>query len=880
MKKTKKYKDGGNLFLSMAGGGSMGTIPSMYGELPEYLVGGPGDPENPYVVTGIDPKADYERAMNQYNIDYMRARYADIASANPRTLQDRIPYPTMPMTERQQRRVEQGKNPSTFFKYYPEDPSFAGTRDLNRWSNQTMENAGLSGFDPRFRKELPSPEEMAMEDENEGGKLRFNSRSGSSPRKNYDTGASRDAQRRNSKVKECKSCKQKRKYGYRQFGGDGDDSQMSADQDFYSKKLNAFINKIRENDESGRMQEYERIMAEGMPEEAMGLEARYGLQMPAYNPYQTQDLYDGSNLNLYANAVNGAKGISQGLSDFKNRARLFGPKVQYYNIKNKFHEGYSPDVLKAQEEMNEKINQMNNGFAYGGPNLPKANNGLEQFKKNQLKPYLLSNPIDFNNIGSGSTSGGTGSNSTTGNQTVTINGQQFLIGPDNQLYAPFTGGGYANPNMLYSNPNMLYDGYNDYRGNMNMPYLNFRSRNRLTGDFRDAMMAGMYNDSQLTASMVNSRRALLPGNRVKSMIYQFGELPTGTGTGTGAGTSGAGTQPGAEYTDQDPGKGFFGRLFGNRYNDSRFDPGTDNAGNPEIKRTDLTSQFNPTARSEYDVFRPRRAERVSDRLENVGNKLDRMYGYKQYMEDLNTAYEEPNPDYNFSKREQNRVGRLTKKYNRIATRDNRPVRLEYAEPIVTTQKNGGSLPGYNGIFGSSTVLNNPVPALPDSILQNYPTIGMNNFLKNQPGIQYPTNPYLPGDKKWQQDEEELNDDPYYVEQKLSRKKTLFNPDRFLAKERFIGNVVDQANNARMAEQLAIATHSGNLFKDLPMSRGFYNPQSGKFMGDVPVFNTGFSGYMNNGGSVIDNLKEGDEVPLTAEQIKELEKRGITFSYLD
>lgn len=717
MKKTKKYRDGGNLFLSMAGGGSMGTIPSMYGELPEYLVGGPGDPENPYVVNG-----------------------------------------------------------------------------------------------------------------------------------------------------------------YRQFGGDGDDSQMSADQDFYSKKLNAFINKIRENDEKGRMQEYERIMEEGMPEEGMELEARYGLQMPAYNPYQTQDLYDGSNLNLYANAVNGAKGISQGLSDFKNRARLFGPKVQYYNIKNKFHEGYSPDVLKAQEEMNEKLNQMNNGFAYGGQNLPKANNGLEQFKKNN--PYLAGNPafqpIDFNNIGSGSTSDGTGSNNTTGNQTVTINGQQFLIGPDNQLYAPFTGGGYANPNMLYSNPNMLYDGYNDYRGNMNMPYLNFRSRNRLTGDFRDAMMAGMYNDSQLTASMVNSRRALLPGNRVKSMIYQFGELPTGTGTGTGAGASGAGTQPGADYTDQDPGKGFFGRLFGNRYNDSRFDPGTDNAGNPEIERTDLTSQFNPTARSEYDVFRPRRAERVSDRLENVGNKLDRMYGYKQYMEDLNTAYEEPNPDYNFSKREQNRVGRLTKKYNRIATRDNRPVRPKYAEPIVTTQKNGGSLPGYNGIFGSSTVLNNPVPALPDSLfyLQNIPmNIGGNN-------LQYPTNPYLPGDKKWQQDEEELNDDPYYVEQKLSRKKTLFNPDRFLAKERFIGNVVDQANNARMAEQLGIASQAGNLFKDLPMSRGFYNPQSGKFMGDVPVFNTGFSGYMNNGGSVIDNLKEGDEVPLTAEQIKELEKRGITFSYLD
>jgi hypothetical protein len=153
-----------------------GSQMARYGGI-KYEMGGPGDPENPYVVTGIDPKADYERAMNQYKVDYMKARYADIESANPRTLQDRIPYPTMPMTERQQRRVEQGKNPSTFFKYYPQDPSFAGTRDLNTWSNQAMENAGLSGFETKFRKEIPSPEEMAME-ENSGGKLRFSSGSG------------------------------------------------------------------------------------------------------------------------------------------------------------------------------------------------------------------------------------------------------------------------------------------------------------------------------------------------------------------------------------------------------------------------------------------------------------------------------------------------------------------------------------------------------------------------------------------------------------------------------------------------------------------------------------------------------------------------------
>ena len=146
----------------------------------KYAMGGPGDPENPYTVTGIDPKADYERAMNQYKIDYMKARYTDIETANPRTLQDRIPYPTMPMTERQQRRVEAGKNPSTLFKYYPADPSFAGTRELNRWNNQTLDNAGLEGFDRSFRKELPSPEEMKEDNSGGGGiNINFPSRGGS-----------------------------------------------------------------------------------------------------------------------------------------------------------------------------------------------------------------------------------------------------------------------------------------------------------------------------------------------------------------------------------------------------------------------------------------------------------------------------------------------------------------------------------------------------------------------------------------------------------------------------------------------------------------------------------------------------------------------------
>jgi hypothetical protein len=45
----------------------------------------------------------------------------------------------------------------------------------------------------------------------------------------------------------------------------------------------------------------------------------------------------------------------------------------------------------------------------------------------------------------------------------------------------------------------------------------------------------------------------------------------------------------------------------------------------------------------------------------------------------------------------------------------------------------------------------------------------------------------------------------------------------------------------------------------------------------PVINTGFAQY---GGSLYDNLKQGDEIYLTQGQIDELLKRGVKLSYLD
>ena len=101
----------------------------------------------------------YQQNKQQYNIDFAKARRIDIDSADPRTLQDRIPYPQMPYSPAEQRRVDAGKEPGTFFDYYQKDPKRAGTRMANKWDNNLMEEDQDFGF----REETPDYSEEAQE---------------------------------------------------------------------------------------------------------------------------------------------------------------------------------------------------------------------------------------------------------------------------------------------------------------------------------------------------------------------------------------------------------------------------------------------------------------------------------------------------------------------------------------------------------------------------------------------------------------------------------------------------------------------------------------------------------------------------------------------
>ena len=111
----------------------------------------------------------YQQNKQQYNIDFAKARRIDIDSADPRTLQDRIPYPQMPYSPAEQRRVDAGKEPGTFFDYYQKDPKRAGTRMANRWDNNLMEGDQDFGF----REETPvySPQEEQNTNSGGGGNI-------------------------------------------------------------------------------------------------------------------------------------------------------------------------------------------------------------------------------------------------------------------------------------------------------------------------------------------------------------------------------------------------------------------------------------------------------------------------------------------------------------------------------------------------------------------------------------------------------------------------------------------------------------------------------------------------------------------------------------
>ena len=142
--------------------------------------------------------------------------------------------------------------------------------------------------------------------------------------------------------------------------------------------------------------------------------------------------------------------------------------------------------------------------------------------------------------------------------------------------------------------------------------------------------------------------------------------------------------------------GFFRNVFGNKYNQSKFNV---NQTDPDTKvdYTRLQSTINPEKYSQSEaLLNPNRANRITNKMQRVGDKVDRMYQYHNMLNDIDNKYDKPPVEYTFTNREQNRINRLSDRYNDLAGEHGRE---EYTKPKMPTKAYGGSY-AYGGAYSA------------------------------------------------------------------------------------------------------------------------------------------------------------------------------------
>ena len=127
-------------------------------------------------------------------------------------------------------------------------------------------------------------------------------------------------------------------------------------------------------------------------------------------------------------------------------------------------------------------------------------------------------------------------------------------------------------------------------------------------------------------------------------------------------------------------------------------------------------------------------------------------------------------------------------------------------------------------------------------------------------------------------------DGFDVESK-SKKKRIGNPQKDLAAINFATKIAGARDAANAETDYRIRTGASFNFNPIRSTEGNYGILSGDFMAGKrnadgnDAFHSGFNTYAQMGGSMMQNLKEGDEVYLTEEQIDQIIKRGGKLSYL-
>lgn len=207
------------------------------------------------------------------------------------------------------------------------------------------------------------------------------------------------------------------------------------------------------------------------------------------------------------------------------------------------------------------------------------------------------------------------------------------------------------------------------------------------------------------------------------------------------------------------------------------------------------------------------------------------------------------------------------------------------------KKDGGALHKfmrmYQGDLGPSSVRDMSIADMPETIDQPVAPESNNTPMEFKPYEMTDADRINAVDKGTEYEQMQPGDGmaPAFDVETKRRKKRIGNPLKDLAAINFATNLFKGRDAAYAATEYGIRSTAANNFNTMRSTHGNYDLLSGDFRRGKraadgnDAFHSGFGTYAQMGGNMLQNLKEGDEVYLTEEQINEIIKRGGKLSYL-
>jgi hypothetical protein len=505
-----------------------------------------------------------------------------------------------------------------------------------------------------------------------------------------------------------------------------------------------------------------------------------------------------------------------------------------------------------------------------------------------------------------------------------IGGVEYAVDPSGRVQ------GY--PYQTPAGPQGYYNNYNPYSGYGRGMNLGTISKNRLTPEFRKNMLAGNYDNAQLLGlSNIETRRAIDPGNRIKSMTFSYGQpIPGGRTTinqpaaNNSASTPQTNTKPPVKSTPSatpvvksntptvdpndprvvSPGvkaaEDYTFRPWQNLQDLPAEGPVNQNSGagprdtpSPDVTYDPFVSSYIPRYNTYPDLDNSGKVSPVKVMANNTVPETDTdpnldpatdprgaNYGVEEYPEDLvlpEAGKVVQGSDGNYYVKLAD--GSIEKSIDREVLRRK------------TGFAKGGSLHRfmrmYQGDIGSSSVRDMSIADMPETVDQIVAPESNNTFMDFKPYEMTDADRVRAVDVGTEYEQLQPGDGmaPAFDVETKRRKKRIGNPEKDLAFINMATGLLNSRNAAYAETELRNRSQASQVFNPIRSMEGNYDILSGDFRRGKraadgnDAFHSGFSTYAQMGGSMLENLKEGDEVYLTEEQINEILKRGGKLSYL-